>query len=99
MRYKSGGISGSTEVIDEKCVINKRRQCASNCNCSFCQSKRYVQSKRKQAVDIQLRKTIDRLWGETARQNTIKKEAEYQKTVRLLDLCNRHKEKEKREGS
>jgi hypothetical protein len=33
------------------------------------------------------------MWGEEARQKAIKRNIEYQKTIRLLDLCNRQKEK------
>ena len=70
-------------------AINRKRQYAATCNCPTCQSQRQLRLQRKQVVDAHLRKAINSFWN-TARQNTINRETEYQeyqKTVRLLDLC------------
>jgi len=90
----AASIGGFEQLMKNVVKRNKGRQCASTtCNCQFCQSQRQSSLQRKQAVDTQLRKAIDS-FHQSARQNYINRETEYQKTVRLLDLCNRHKEKE-----
>jgi hypothetical protein len=56
---------------------------ASKCGCSFC-------TRRRQETDQQLKQSLERLYRQAAQNRQIreKKEAEYQKTVRLLNLMN-----------
>jgi biotin synthase-like enzyme len=74
--------------IDLQRVSSYKKQCASSCNCEFCRSQR---QKRIQTGQ-QLRERLEAIDREAKKNRQIReqRQLEYDKTVRLLQLMNRH---------